>query len=74
MKSKAPSKKGFIASIVVLILGMSIGFFLLSLAYTGPNWVKFIAFIVYLIIVFFLIRFSIEFSRSLDKKGKENDN
>lgn len=74
MKNKEPSKKGFIVSIVVLLLGMSIGLFLLSLAYQGPSWVEFVVFIVYITIVYFLIRFSYQFAKSLpDKKDKNND-
>ena len=64
-KNRKQSSKGFVLSVIVLILGMSIGFFLLSLVYTGPNWVKFIVFIAYVFIVFFLIKFSIAFVKSL---------
>ena len=64
-KKSTPSIKGFVISIIVLVVGMTIGFILLSLVYTGPNWVKFIVFIVYSMIVFFLIKFSISFAKSL---------
>ena len=30
----------FVISIAMLIIGMTIGFLLLALAYTGPVWVK----------------------------------
>lgn len=71
MGKKKESNVGFIISIVVLIAGMSIGFILLSFVYTGPNWVKFIVFLVYITIVYFLIRFSIAFVRSSTKANNE---
>lgn len=58
MKTGKKSKAGFVASIVALLLFMTIGFLLLSMVYTGPVWVKFIVFLVYLLVVFFVIKYS----------------
>ena len=60
-KKQKNGKVGFVISIVVLLLGMTIGFLLLGTVYTGPVWVKLLVFIIYLIIVFFLIHFSKDF-------------
>ena len=46
---------GFIISIAMLLIGMTIGFILLSLAYSGPVWVKAIVALVYFIIVILVI-------------------
>ncbi len=70
--AKTPSKTGFILSIVILVLGMTVGFILLSIAYQGANWIKFLVFIVYLLIVSFLIKFSIGFVRTISEAEKSS--
>lgn len=55
----------------MLITGMGLGFFFLSLAYSGPRWVVFVAFLVFFLIAYLVIRFSIQFAREL--KAAEKD-
>ena len=64
-------RRQFIVSIAVLIVGMGLGFFFLSLAYSGPRWVVFAAFLVYFLIAYLVIRFSIQFLRELKKRGED---
>ena len=63
----------FILSVVVLILGMTLGFFFLSLAYAGPRWVVFVGFLVYFLIAFLVIRFSWRFARELKELEHANN-
>ena len=60
-------KASFIVSIVMLISGMTIGFLLLSIVYTGPVWVKVVVFVVYLFITAMTIRFSKRYLNTLKK-------
>ncbi|MBO8435918.1 MAG: hypothetical protein IAA97_02955 [Spirochaetes bacterium] len=60
-------KASFIVSIVMLISGMTIGFLLLSIVYTGPVWVKVVVFVVYLFITAMTIRFSKRYLSTLKK-------
>ena len=66
------SQKGFVASIVILIIGMTIGFLLLGSVYEGPTWVKALGFTIYLFIVFFLVKFSSDFAKKLSKCNKDD--
>ena len=42
-------------SIAFLIIFMTIGYLLLLLAYSGPRWVVFTIFLIYLFVLYFLI-------------------
>ena len=68
----AKSRRSFIISIVMLIVGMSVGFLLLGTVYTGPRWIAFMVFLVYLFILFMVIRFSKRYSDEL-KKSEAKD-
>ena len=48
----------FVISIAMLITGMTIGFLLLALAYTGPVWVKAVVAVVYFVIVILVVKAS----------------
>ena len=43
--------RGLWAAIVLLVVGMSAGFILLSMVYSGPVWVKVVVFVVYIVVV-----------------------
>ena len=73
MTNKKKSKAGFISAIVVLLISMTIGFLLLSSVYTGPAWVEFIVFVVYLIVVLFVIKYSHVFVSSFYKDEKKDE-
>lgn len=60
-------KAGFIASIVMLIAGMTVGFILLGIVYDGPVWVRAIVFLVYLFITGMTIHFSKKYIETLNK-------
>ncbi len=66
-KTAEKRKRSFIAGVVILILGMTLGFVLLSLVYAGPVWVKGLVFILYLFIISFLVKTSSRFLDSLSK-------
>lgn len=62
--------RGFIISIVMLMAGMTIGFALLAIAYTGPGWKAFIVLAAYLIISCSVIVYSVRYVRYLkNRKG-----
>lgn len=61
-------RAGFILSIVMLLTGMTVGFILLSIVYTGPVWVKGVVFAAYLFIAGMTIHFSRIYADSLKKK------
>lgn len=48
--------KGIWFAVALLLVGMTAGFILLSLAYSGPAWVKVLVFAVYLLVVAGLVR------------------
>ena len=60
-------RTGFIVSIVMLISGMTVGFLLLGLVYSGPVWVKVVVFLVYLFVTAMTLRFSKRFLDTLEK-------
>ena len=75
-KSIKERKTSFLISISILLLGMTAGFILLSFIYTGPVWVRFCVFIVYLFIVSFTIKCSGKYVDELnlieaEKKSEE---
>lgn len=49
MKENDPVK-GLWPAVVILLAGMTTGFILLSLVYTGPVWVKVVVFVIYLVV------------------------
>ena len=61
------SRAGFIFSISILLVGMTVGFVLLGIVYTGPVWVRAVVFVVYLIIAGMTIRFSKKYIETLKK-------
>ena len=48
----------FIISIVMLMVGMTVGFILLGTVYPGPRWVMFVVFLAYLLVSYLVIKFS----------------
>lgn len=66
-------KSSFIFSIVILIVGMTAGFVLLSLIYTGPKWISFVVFLVYLFIMYFIIVTSKRYLKALDDVKNDKD-
>lgn len=67
MAEKNPLK-GLWLAIVILIVGMSAGFILLSLVYTGPVWVKVLVFVVYIVVVIGVVT---SLSRLKDEERKK---
>lgn len=61
------SRTSFIISIVILITGMTIGFLLLGIVYTGPVWVRVVVFLVYLFVVGMTVHFSRKYVNFLKK-------
>ena len=54
--SETDPLKGLWAAVAILLVGMTVGFILISLVYTGPTWEKVLVFVAYLVVVFGLIR------------------
>ncbi len=65
--AKEKSRAGFIVSIVMLLVGMTVGFILLGIVYTGPVWVKAVVFVLYLFVAGMTVRFSRKYIESLRK-------
>ena len=61
------SKEFFILSIVILLVGMTVGFILLSLVYTGPVWVRALVFVIYLVIAGMTIKTARKYVEYLKK-------
>ena len=61
------SKGFFILSIVILLVGMTVGFILLSLVYTGPVWVRALVFVIYLVIAGMTIKAARKYVEYLKK-------
>ena len=70
MRNKRARK--FIISIVMLMTGMTAGFLLLGTVYTGPRWIAFIVFLVYLAVSATVIRFSRRYVRLLREENMDN--
>ena len=60
--------RGLWAAIVLLVVGMTAGFILLSMVYSGPVWVKVVVFVVYIAVVLGVIVSMRHFSD--DVKGR----
>lgn len=56
MPKKDDPLKGLWLAVLLWLFGITVGFILLALVYTGPVFVKVIVFIVYLVVVFGTIR------------------
>ena len=61
----AKSRRSFIASVVMLMTGMTVGFLLLGTVYTGPRWVMLVVFALYLLVSCFVIKFSKRYAQWL---------
>ncbi len=66
-------KAGFIASVSILIAGMTAGFILLGLVYDGPRWISFIVFVAYLFVMYFTVKASRSYIRAIDSMEDGND-
>lgn len=56
MSKKDDPLKGLWLAVLLWLFGITAGFILLALVYTGPVFVRVIVFIVYLVVVFGTIR------------------
>ena len=61
----AKSRRSFIASVVMLMTGMTVGFLLLGTVYTGPRWVMLVVFALYLLVSYFVIKLSKRYAQWL---------
>ena len=57
-------------SIILLLIFMTIGYLLLLLAYTGPRWVALVVFLVYIFVVYFLVKTTRPRIKALKEKEK----
>ena len=57
-------------SIILLLIFMTIGYLLLLLAYTGPRWVALVVFLVYIFVVYFLVKTTRPLIKALKEKEK----
>ncbi len=67
------NKGSFIFSIIVLVVGMTAGFVLLAMIYTGPRWISFIVFLVYIFIMYFIVLTSKRYLKALDEANRNKD-
>lgn len=73
-KKKKIGSKTIIVSLTILIVGMTIGFLLLSLVYDGPVWVKVVFLLVIVVVLAFLIRSARNLIRAIkDEEGKDKE-
>lgn len=64
--------RSFVVSIAMLMAGMTLGFILLGTVYTGPRWIAFIVFLVYLAVSYAVIRLSVRYIRQLRDENIDN--
>lgn len=57
-------------SIILLLIFMTVGYLLLLLAYSGPRWIALIVFLVYIFVVYFLIKTTGPLIKALKEKEK----
>lgn len=57
-------------SIILLLIFMTVGYLLLLLAYSGPRWIALIVFLVYIFVVYFLIKTTRPLIKALKEKEK----
>lgn len=60
-------------SVAFLSVFMTLGFIFLLLAYTGPRWVAFIVFIIYLFVLTFMVKTTRRFLEALKHERDETD-
>ena len=72
MKDRRKRIRSFIVSVSMLMIGMTIGFILLGTVYTGPRWIAFIVFLVYLAVSYAVIRLSWRYVRDMIKENTDN--
>ncbi len=72
MKSeKKFSVAGLYVAVGMVLVGMTIGFVLLSLVYDGPAVVRLIVYVAYLFIVYFMIRSVVRLGRAIREEEKK---
>ena len=57
-------------SIILLLIFMTVGYLLLLLAYSGARWIVLIVFLVYIFVVYFLIKTTRRLIKALKEKEK----
>ena len=57
-------------SIILLLIFMTVGYLLLLLAYSGARWIVLIVFLVYIFVVYFLIKTTRPLTKALKEKEK----
>lgn len=57
-------------SIILLLIFMTVGYLLLLLAYSGARWIVLIVFLVYIFVVYFLIKTTRPLIKALKEKEK----
>ncbi len=57
-------------SIILLLIFMTVGYLLLLLAYSGARWIALIVFLVYIFVVYFLIKTTRHLIKALKEKEK----
>lgn len=57
-------------SIILLLIFMTVGYLLLFLAYSGARWIALIVFLVYIFVVYFLIKTTRPLIKALKEKEK----
>lgn len=62
----------FVISIVMLMAGMTAGFILLGTVYTGPRWIAFAVFVVYLVVSCAVVRLSWRYVSDMKKENIDN--
>ena len=62
----------FVISIVMLMAGMTAGFILLGTVYTGPRWIVFAVFVVYLVVSYAVVRLSWRYVSDMKKENIDN--
>ncbi len=64
-------RRRIVLSVSFLAVFMTLGFFFLLLAYTGPRWAALVVFLVYVFVMTFMIRTTRRFLEAL-KHGDED--
>ncbi len=74
-RNKKPGVGILIASLVILVLGMVVGFALLGMVYEGPRWVKALFALIIIALLTFLIRAFFKMIKAMkEESGKEKPN
>lgn len=67
------TRRRVVLSIAFLSIFMTLGFFFLLLAYTGPRWAALVVFLVYVFVMTFMIKTTRRFLRALKQdEGEDN--